>query len=192
MFLPLHSLVLRLFIISAALAATTSFALAGAGAAVAPPGRFAFRTYTAEQGLGSLAITQLSQDVQGFLWVGTEDGLYRYDGSRFQSYSLKQGLPSSQITAIHQDPRGTFWVGTFGGLARWNGQSFDSVPGVHDVQGLATGLDGKLWVATPDGLFHLSEKSPRPEPLPAARVVVHQPSCEVGPDHRPAFCHGGH
>ena len=132
-----------------------------------PPGRYNFRTYTAEQGLMSLAITHLSQDDQGFLWVGTEDGLYRYDGSRFQAYSLKQGLPSSQITAIHQDPQGAFWIGTFGGLARWNGQVFNAAPGISDVQGLATGPDGRLWIATTQGPFTLSEKTNQPSPMPS-------------------------
>lgn len=167
MFFMLYPLLLRLFRVSVAIAATVSLGLTGLAAETSPPGRYAFRTYNAEQGLTSLAITQLSQDTQGFLWVGTEDGLYRYDGTRFQSYSLKQGLPSSQITAIHQDPRGTIWVGTFGGLARWNTQAFDSIPGVHDVQGLATGPDGKLWIATTQGPLNLSEKNAHPEAVPA-------------------------
>ncbi|MBL0209417.1 MAG: diguanylate cyclase [Holophagaceae bacterium] len=141
--------------------------VAADAAETAPPGRYAFRTYNAEQGLTSLAITQLNQDAQGFLWVGTEDGLFRYDGSRFQAYSLKQGLPSSQITAIHQDPQGVLWVGTFGGLARKDGQAFQAIPGVQDVQALATGPDGKLWVATTQGPFSLSGKPSRPELLPS-------------------------
>ncbi len=165
MFFPLHSLTMHLIRVSVATAA--ALAVPGLALEATPPGRYAFRTYNAEQGLTSLAITQLSQDVQGFLWVGTEDGLYRYDGSRFQAYSLKQGLPSSQITAIHQDPKGIFWVGTFGGLARWNGQSFESIPGVQDVQALATGPDGRLWIATTAGPFKLSEKRAQPEALPA-------------------------
>ncbi len=129
-----------------------------------PPGRFAFRTYTANLGLASLAITQLSQDRTGFLWVGTEDGLYRYDGDRFQGYSLKDGLPSSQITAIHQDPKGVLWVGTFGGLAHWNGHAFEGMPGVPEVQGLATAPSGELWVATTQGPFIHSGGSLHPAP----------------------------
>ncbi len=165
MFSPLQTLSWRLigaliglvWIAAAAFSGTPANPVEGT-----PPGRYAFRTYNAEQGLTSLAITQVSQDVQGFLWVGTEDGLYRYDGSRFQAYSLKQGLPSSQITSLHQDPQGAFWVGTFGGLARWSGQGFIPIPGVQDVQGLATGPDGRLWVATTKGPFTLSKMNTQP------------------------------
>ena len=167
--------ILHLYLVEIPVALLTLFGVVAAGllgipvnaAEGAPPGRFAFRTYNAEQGLTSLAITQLSQDAQGFLWVGTEDGLYRYDGSRFQAYSLKQGLPSSHITAIHQDAKGAFWIGTFGGLARWDGQEFNAIPGVQDVQGLATGPDGNLWVATTKGLFTLSNKTTQPSPMPS-------------------------
>ena len=170
---PLQNLSLYLLKASVAMVAMVTMAAAvflgtpAISAEGTPPGRYAFRGYNAEQGLTSLAITQLSQDAQGFLWVGTEDGLYRYDGSRFQAYSLKQGLPSSQITAIHQDPQGAFWVGTFGGLARWNGQAFTSIPGVQDVQGLATGPDGRLWIATTKGPFALAEKTAQISPLPS-------------------------
>lgn len=176
MFRPLQALLLHLIRVLVAWPFTASAAtMAGAvlfgttviSAGVNPPGRYTFRAYNAEQGLTSLAITQLSQDVQGFLWVGTEDGLFRYDGSRFQAYSLKQGLPSSQITAIHQDSQGAFWIGTFGGLARWNGQAFTAIPGLQDVQGLATGPDGRLWIATTTGPFTLSQKTTPPSPLPS-------------------------
>lgn len=121
-----------------------------------PPGRFAFRGYGGDQGLTSSAITQLYQDSQGFLWVGTEDGLFRYDGSHFQAYSLKEGLPSALVTSIREDPKGGLWVGTFQGLAKWNGHAFERVEGVRDVQGLASGPDGRLWIATSGGPRTLS------------------------------------
>jgi hypothetical protein len=47
-----------------------------------PPGMLAFKSYSAPQGLTNLSIWALEQDVDGFLWVGTVDGLFRYDGSR--------------------------------------------------------------------------------------------------------------
>ncbi len=167
---PLPNPLFRLIRVLFAIVMIAGAAFPGAPTILAdgtPPGRFTFRAYNSEQGLTSLAITQLSQDVEGFLWVGTDDGLYRYDGSRFHVYSLKQGLPSSQITAIHEDPLGAFWIGTFGGLARWNGQAFNSIPGLQDVQGLATGPDGRLWIATTKGPFTLSEKATQPTPSPS-------------------------
>jgi hypothetical protein len=53
-----------------------------------------FRYYGTEEGLTSVAVKVLFQDRTGFLWVGTENGLFRYDGQRFQRYGSADGLPS--------------------------------------------------------------------------------------------------
>ena len=70
--------------------------------------RYSFREYT--QGLGNLNIAGLVQDRTGFLWVGTQNGLYRYDGSQFQGYGEEQGLPDRMIQTLFVSPDGTLWV----------------------------------------------------------------------------------
>jgi ligand-binding sensor domain-containing protein len=70
--------------------------------------RYTFREYT--QGLGNLNIASLAQDKTGFLWVGTQNGLYRYDGSEFQGYGPEQGLPDRMIQSLYVGPDGTLWV----------------------------------------------------------------------------------
>ena len=70
--------------------------------------RYSFREYT--QGLGNLNIAGLVQDRTGFLWVGTQNGLYRYDGSQFQGYGEAQGLPDRMIQTLFVSPDGTLWV----------------------------------------------------------------------------------
>lgn len=121
-----------------------------------PPGHFLFRTYAGTQGLGNLAIGHLVQDSEGFIWAGTEDGLYRYDGSHFQRYDARQGLPSDWITSLHVAPDRTLWVGTTHGVARRSGSGFVPVPLAGDAAGLppewiVTGPGGRLWIATPRG-----------------------------------------
>lgn len=121
-----------------------------------PPGHFLFRTYAGTQGLGNLAIGHLVQDSEGFIWAGTEDGLYRYDGSHFQRYDARQGLPSDWITSLHVAPDRTLWVGTTHGVARRSGRGFVPVPVMGGAAGLApewimTGAGGRLWIATPRG-----------------------------------------
>lgn len=123
-----------------------------------PPGRFSFRTYGTEHGLGNLAPSHLLQDRQGYIWVGTEDGLYRYDGQRFQPFDRRSGLPSTYITAIHEDPKGTLWVGTYAGLARREGRGFVAVKPEEGiarvpVEGIASDASNLLWVATQQGLL---------------------------------------
>ena len=76
--------------------------------------RYSFREYN--QGLGNLNITALQQDRVGYLWVGTQNGLYRYDGSQFQRYGAGQGIPDRIIDNIFLGLDGTLWVGTTAGV----------------------------------------------------------------------------
>jgi diguanylate cyclase (GGDEF)-like protein len=76
--------------------------------------RYSFREYN--QGLGNLNITALQQDRVGYLWVGTQNGLYRYDGSQFQRYGANEGIPDRIIDDIYIGLDGTLWVGTTGGV----------------------------------------------------------------------------
>lgn len=122
-----------------------------------PAGRLSFRAYTTEQGLPGLVVIALLQDRTGFIWAGTNAGLFRYDGSRFTPFGLQEGLPSTEILALHQDPKGMLWVGTRKGLVAWNGQSFDLItpeqglPAIA-IKGLAS-ASGTLWVGTEQGVF---------------------------------------
>jgi len=124
------------------------------------PGRQVVRSYGLEQGLGNLSVHCLAQDSLGFLWVGTEDGLYRFSGREFLGYGQSDGLPSSTIDQVVATPTGKLWVGTPKGLALWNGLGFSPVaqdrglePGA--IRALGLGPGGKLLVGTDGGLFEL-------------------------------------
>jgi len=82
------------------------------------------RYYSQSDGLGNLAVTALAQEPGGYLWVGTQNGLFRYDGARFQRFELAPGSTSPFITALHVDGSGRLWAGTSDGLFRWQGQRF--------------------------------------------------------------------
>lgn len=122
-----------------------------------PTGHYVSKSYGATMGLSNIGVEELEQDKTGFVWVGTDDGLYRYDGYRFDAFGLQQGLPSSEIEALHEDVNGVLWVGTRSGLGRWNGQSFDAValddaPAGVAVDDLAEGPGG-IWATSTQGLF---------------------------------------
>jgi len=68
------------------------------------------------QGLSDRNIKALAQDRTGFLWVGTENGLYRYDGFRFQHYGADEGLDGRAIQCLFTGPDGTLWAGTDSGI----------------------------------------------------------------------------
>ena len=76
--------------------------------------RYTFGEYT--EGLGNLNISCLAQDRTGYLWVGTQNGLYRYDGSRFEHYGKINGLPERMVENLFAGPDGTLWVGTTTGI----------------------------------------------------------------------------
>lgn len=62
--------------------------------------RYTFQLYRHREGLGNLNVRSLFQDRQGFLWIGTDNGLFRFDGERFRSFRTEQGLPNAHISAI--------------------------------------------------------------------------------------------
>jgi signal transduction histidine kinase/ligand-binding sensor domain-containing protein/ActR/RegA family two-component response regulator len=119
--------------------------------------QYGFRHYGREDGLTNLAITAMLQDQRGYLWVGTENGLFRYDGTRFQIFDERNGLPGlCRIDALAESSDGTLWVVTCGHLAARTDQGFVSVPGLDLTQipshALATDRHGNLYLGTTEGL----------------------------------------
>ena len=78
-----------------------------------------FRHLTREQGLSDSFIRCVIQDSKGFLWIGTSDGLDRYDGYNLKVFKFSpndiNSLGANSIRALYEDKLGTLWVGTLGG-----------------------------------------------------------------------------
>jgi len=75
---------------------------------------FSFRSVST--GLDDLNVNCMAQDRSGYLWVGTENGLYRYDGNRFRRYGPSEGLYARTIQNLFLGRDGTLFVGTTAGL----------------------------------------------------------------------------
>src|SRR5687768_5610054 len=73
---------------------------------------------TVEDGLSNNSIQCILQDKTGILWIGTNGGLNRYDGSIFIQYSIlsQPALTNSTITTLMEDEKGCIWIGTDNGL----------------------------------------------------------------------------
>lgn len=87
--------------------------------------QFYFENITTENGLSNNTITCLYQDKKGFLWIGTTNGLNKYDGTVFQTFIHKEGnknsLSGNSIVDILEDESGIFWIATRdGGLTRYD------------------------------------------------------------------------
>jgi diguanylate cyclase (GGDEF)-like protein len=76
--------------------------------------RFSFRDVA--DGLGDLNVNCIAQDATGYLWVGTENGLYRYDGLEFRLFGAAEGIHGRTIQNLYAGPDGTLWVGTTAGI----------------------------------------------------------------------------
>ncbi len=121
--------------------------------------RYNFKFYGEEEGLQNLVVQDTLQDQAGFLWVGTQNGLYRYDGERFTEFNRAEGLPGPWVIALHETANGTIWVVTRSGLGRLAGEIFQAVSlerfgGINPDgrQAVASDSSGNLYVVTRAGL----------------------------------------
>src|SRR5579862_927308 len=75
-----------------------------------------FESFGLDAGLSELAVNAIGQDSSGFLWVGTEDGLDRYDGYRFVHFTHDGAVPGSVpdnfIADLCIDAAGSLWIAT--------------------------------------------------------------------------------
>jgi len=141
------------------LAFLLALALGGLQAAAEPQGRYLFKTYGPEQGFLEPGLTTMAQDSEGYLWIGGDTGLVRYDGVSFRKWTAQEGLASTSVSRVLRRRGGGLWVLTEGGLARMHKGVF--TPILHDgkpfkaARGGAMDLDGDgvLWALGLDGLY---------------------------------------
>jgi len=140
----------------------TSFALGATAAGIPNSGRMVFRSYGPSEGLEHTSITTLAQDAEGFLWVGTEGGAYRFDGTGFRLWSLPEGLPSAWVRAFGPNRDGSLWIGTRAGLCLLrNGRVQALEPGdplaSAQIHRILRDDRGRIWVAADSGLFQSAD-----------------------------------
>ena len=136
-----------------------------------------FDRISIESGLSQSIVTAILQDHRGFLWVGTGDGLNRFDGLDFKVYRHDpqdpRSLSHSYVSAILEDRRGRLWVGTMNGLNMLEDdqRSFRRMnPDPEDPRSLSDAQvrtlyedrSGTLWVGTANGLNRLVETESPP------------------------------
>ena len=125
-----------------------------------------FEHLTINDGLSQSSVNALIQDTSGFLWVGTQDGLNRFDGYEFVVYRHDgdddASLASNNVSSLLQDTTGALWVGTSNGYLHRYDRSRDAFerfqlsPGARhapsdffdDIRYLLEASDGRFWVGT--------------------------------------------
>ncbi len=132
--------------------------MGGDGKAGAEPGpaepRQEARQWKSEQGLPSNAVETLLQSRDGWLWVGTRQGLARFDGVTFTRYSASErGFTDDAVIALGEDEGGQVWAGTKQGLFGLQPGGFRRPPELEalpaqSVRRLVAASSGGLWVVT--------------------------------------------
>ena len=128
---------------------------------------YSFRTFGNAEGLSNLAVRQIYQDHVGFIWVSTENGIFRYDGERFEAFGQAQGIPANAGVAFGDAPDGSLLVGGDIGLYHLRGNRFEKVPAnfktINWAQGIQADGNGHTYIGTDSGLVLLSSKAGRQE-----------------------------
>ena len=128
---------------------------------------YVIRTWQTEDGLPQDSVSAIRQTRDGYLWLGTFNGLARFDGVSFTVFTSARtpGLHSDNINALYEDQAGRLWIATEGGgLSSFQNRRFrallgPSQPGSAIVRALAEDGRGVLWVGTAAGLFRRDGES---------------------------------
>jgi diguanylate cyclase (GGDEF)-like protein len=114
--------------------------------------------WNSESGLPQNTIDAIVQTRDGYLWLGTEEGLVRFDGVRFvvSDRQTSPGLRSSFVSSLFETPDGTLWIGTYGGglsqLRNGRIESFHpELLGTDRIREMHAAADGALFIATAGG-----------------------------------------
>jgi ligand-binding sensor domain-containing protein/serine phosphatase RsbU (regulator of sigma subunit) len=112
-----------------------------------------FEKYGVEQGLGSSKVYSVIQDSKDWIWIGTESGASRFDGSGFQNFTAADGVAGGGVYTISEDTLGRIWFGHLnGGVTVFDGKKFyrvrfDSVPISGDITSIRQ-IGRDLWITS--------------------------------------------
>lgn len=134
-----------------------------------------FRNITNEDGLSQATVESIIQDKKGYIWIGTNDGLNRYNGYDFKVYRHddedKNTITNNYIVDLEEDRKGNLWIGTANGLSKLNPKNnkitnysteFNEGDLSHyNIGQVLVTKKGDILVGTSDGLNIYNEKTDR-------------------------------
>ncbi len=120
-----------------------------------PQTGFVTTAYGTDAGLPQ-PIEAIVQTKDGYLWLATQGGLARFDGSRFHLHRISNApaLNNNSIQCLYEDGRGTLWIGTNRGLSSYRNGQFEHLGfSTASIQTLLAANEKEIWVGTTDGLY---------------------------------------
>jgi PAS domain S-box-containing protein len=149
--------------------------------------QYTFEHISQEQGLSFNTVTAFAQDKQGFLWVGTFDGLNRYDGVQFKIFRHTSGdatknIPN-QIRFLYADKNDEIWIVSYDNtISRFNPRTEKFLPvrflqdsiqqtaqegsSPYIIGGITEDASGMLWISTMNNIFRFNTTTQAFEPFP--------------------------
>ena len=168
LWIPSLIIVFSILLCSPAMAASHADGDSNINLGLAPGSIIQFERLSIEDGLSQNAGLAIFQDSRGFLWIGTQDGLNRYDGYAFHTYKHDpedpQSISHNSVLVITEDKDGYLWVGTWGGglnrfdpvtetFVHYRNDPKEPSSLSHDVvTSIKEDARGVLWVGTLGGL----------------------------------------
>jgi diguanylate cyclase (GGDEF)-like protein len=131
----------------------------------APAQQFTFRSYRQPDGLGNLSPTCLTQDHAGFIWICTENGLFRHDGKAIEQIGEDRGIVDSAIRTTVEDSAHRLWVGTSHDLYLGDGRRFQAIRPEGQNLNIGAGFEiaaetnGRLLTISKHELIELQESA---------------------------------
>ena len=129
--------------------------------------RYTSQRFGEQFGIGVVTVTSMAQDHNGFLWVGTQTGLFRYDGSRVTRVAEVEPFVGHYIDLVLIGPDHSVWVEGLHGVARFDGERFVglTIPPqagkpTHSAQGVTLDRQGNIFVVVENGLLRTNLRNP--------------------------------
>ncbi len=166
-------------------------ALALLAASAARAERLPVQRHGVAEGLAEETVTALLKDSRGSLWIGSLNGLSRYDGERFKVYSSDDGLPKQRVTALAETPDGALWVATTGGLVRLDAATpagrpvfkpVAAAPPGKSVEFVSAGRSGEILFGSGGELYRIVEARAKALGLASAASNAAVRSVREAPD----------
>jgi len=149
------------------------------------------------EGLIQNSVTAISQDQFGFIWIGTPNGLYKYDGYNFESFKHSEldtsSITSNSIRSIYEDSDGKMWIGTEKGLSIFNNanHSFSTPSNLknNSVMSIIEGPKNHFWIGTNNGIYLYTKQNKQ---LNLKKIITKNPEISqekgISSNHVSSFC----
>jgi signal transduction histidine kinase/ligand-binding sensor domain-containing protein/CheY-like chemotaxis protein/HPt (histidine-containing phosphotransfer) domain-containing protein len=130
------------------------------------PSQYVIDNWQIPEGLPQSTAEAIARTPDGYLWVGTQEGLARFDGVRFTVFDSgnEPGIPGKQISVLLVDRGGRLWIGTRSGMAVYQHGHFTPYKGIAGldhayIRAIVEAKSGRFWVGTETGLFAIDGRN---------------------------------